>query len=101
MKGLQFHDGFAYSKGKMDEVVRSGLFDKQPTKHTKEITLAKREDVDLIVAIISPFSNGMTSSLSSYRSTSLKSPALKRKKLSLRMVEISRKHCVRSSHPRA
>jgi hypothetical protein len=47
---LQFSDGFAYSKGKMDEAFRSGLFDKQATKSTKEIVLAKREDVDLIVA---------------------------------------------------
>jgi hypothetical protein len=46
----QFNDGFAYSKGKMEEVFRSGLFDRQPTKPTKEITLAKREDVDLIVS---------------------------------------------------
>jgi len=46
---VNFHDGFAYSKGKMEEVFRSGLFDKQPTKATKEIASAKREDVDLIV----------------------------------------------------
>jgi len=46
---VNFNDGFAYSKGKMEEVFRSGLFDRQPTKPTKEITLAKREDVDLIV----------------------------------------------------
>jgi NACalpha-BTF3-like transcription factor len=46
---VNFSDGFAYSKGKMDEVLRSGLLDKQPTKPVKEITLAKREDVDLIV----------------------------------------------------
>ena len=37
----------------MEEVFRSGFFDKQPqpTKPTKEIALAKREDVDLIVFI--------------------------------------------------
>jgi hypothetical protein len=56
----QFHDGFAYSKGKMEEVFRSGLFDKQPTKPMKEIGLAKREDVDLIVTAILTFEYGST-----------------------------------------
>jgi hypothetical protein len=41
----------------MEEVFRSGLFDKQPTKPTKEIALAKREDVDFIVATILSFHN--------------------------------------------
>jgi NACalpha-BTF3-like transcription factor len=47
---VNFSDGFAYSKGRMDEAFRSGIFDKQqPTKSTKETAVAKREDVDLIV----------------------------------------------------
>jgi len=46
---VNFQDGFAYSKGKMEEVFRSGLFDKPPTKSVKETTSAKREDIDLIV----------------------------------------------------
>lgn len=57
---LQFADGFAYSKGKMEEVFRSGFFDKQhqPTKPTKDNVLAKREDVDLIVINILSFLAG-------------------------------------------
>lgn len=36
----------------MEDVFRSGFFDKQPTKSTKETGLAKRDDVDLIVATL-------------------------------------------------
>ena len=43
----------------MEEVFRSGLFDKQPTKPTKETALAKREDIDLIVTTIVVFSCGL------------------------------------------
>jgi hypothetical protein len=92
---LQFHDGFAYSKGKMEEVFRSGLLDKQPTKPTKEIALAKREDVDLIVTTVLSFDNSEAFLLRPYRSTSLKSPELKRKRLSSRAVEILRKRYLR------
>jgi len=43
-----FADGHSYSKSKMEEIFRSGALDKLPSK-PKEISHAKREDVDLIV----------------------------------------------------
>lgn len=52
LKSAQFSDGYAYSKGKMEEAFRNGgLFDKPvaPTKAPKESHIAKKEDVDLIV----------------------------------------------------
>lgn len=45
----------------MDEAFRSGLLDKQSTKPTKETTLAKREDVDIIVATASLYTMTMRS----------------------------------------
>ncbi|KAH8117084.1 hypothetical protein DFH11DRAFT_1579155 [Phellopilus nigrolimitatus] len=46
---VNFADGLAYSKGKLEEAFRSGLFDKPPSKTAKETFNAKKEDVDLIV----------------------------------------------------
>jgi len=47
---MNFGDGFAYSKGKMEEAFRSGgILDKPPTKALKDSVSFKREDVDLIV----------------------------------------------------
>jgi len=43
-----FADGHSYSKGKMEEIFRSGALDKPPSK-PKEVSHAKREDLDLIV----------------------------------------------------
>lgn len=48
----QFGDGFAYSKQRMDEAIRSGLFDKPPPKAAKEVYAVKKEDVDLIVRLV-------------------------------------------------
>ncbi|KZT70079.1 hypothetical protein DAEQUDRAFT_689560 [Daedalea quercina L-15889] len=45
---VNFADGHAYSKGKMEDAFRSGLLDKPITK-PKETTASKREDVDLLV----------------------------------------------------
>ncbi|OBZ65675.1 hypothetical protein A0H81_14286 [Grifola frondosa] len=46
---VNFADGFAYSKGKMEEAFRSGLMDKPSVRPTKETSHAKREDVELLV----------------------------------------------------
>ncbi|KZS90013.1 hypothetical protein SISNIDRAFT_488863 [Sistotremastrum niveocremeum HHB9708] len=46
---MNFQDGMAYSKNKMDEAFRSGVFDK-PLPHKKDPNSWKKEDVDLIVA---------------------------------------------------
>ncbi|KAF8517513.1 hypothetical protein BU17DRAFT_49671 [Hysterangium stoloniferum] len=46
---VNFGDGFAYSKQRMDEAFRSGLFDKPPSKAPKEVHAAKKEDVELIM----------------------------------------------------
>jgi len=43
-----FADGHSYSKGKMEEIFRSGVFDKPPSK-PKEVLHMKRDDLDLIV----------------------------------------------------
>jgi len=47
---VNFADGYAYSKGKLEEAFRSGIFDKPPPKVSKETYNAKKEDVDLIVS---------------------------------------------------
>lgn len=44
----------AYSKNKMDEAFRSGVFDK-PLPHKKDPNSWKKEDVDLIVGLTSVF----------------------------------------------
>ncbi|KAG6336928.1 hypothetical protein ID866_2166 [Astraeus odoratus] len=45
-----FHDGYSYSKNKMDASLRELVpLDRKPTKPVKEPTNAKREDVDVIV----------------------------------------------------
>ncbi|KAH9952167.1 hypothetical protein B0H21DRAFT_716045 [Amylocystis lapponica] len=46
---VNFADGFAYSKGKMEEAFRTGLLDRPVAKVTKESSGAKREDVDLLM----------------------------------------------------
>jgi len=47
---VNFADGLAYSKAKLEDAFRNGLLDK-PVKPPKEITgvSVKRDDVDLIV----------------------------------------------------
>ncbi|KAJ7578497.1 hypothetical protein C8J56DRAFT_349884 [Mycena floridula] len=48
---MNYNDGFAYSKGKMDAALASGVLEK-PVKPTKEITAGpplKKEDIDFIV----------------------------------------------------
>ncbi|KAF8499945.1 hypothetical protein JB92DRAFT_2743220 [Gautieria morchelliformis] len=47
---MNFGDGFAYSKQRMDDAFRnSGIFDKPPPKPAKEVHPVKKDDVDLIV----------------------------------------------------
>ncbi|GBE81859.1 hypothetical protein BKA93DRAFT_743853 [Sparassis latifolia] len=46
---VNFADGCAYSKGKMEEVFRSGFMDKPVAKHAREPGSAKRDDIDLLV----------------------------------------------------
>ncbi|KAF8582308.1 hypothetical protein K439DRAFT_1413452 [Ramaria rubella] len=46
---MNFGDGLAYSKQRMDDAIRSGLFDKPPPKSAKETHAVKKDDVDLIV----------------------------------------------------
>ncbi|THH08312.1 hypothetical protein EW145_g2776 [Phellinidium pouzarii] len=46
---VNFADGLAYSKGKMEEAFRNGLFDKKPSKAPKDSFNAKKEDVELIL----------------------------------------------------
>lgn len=45
---FKFTDGYAYSKGKMEDALRS-VFAKPSTKTTKEVYNGKKDDVDLIV----------------------------------------------------
>jgi len=47
---VNFVDGFAYSKAKLDDAFRNGLLDKpvKPPKETPNISI-KRDDIDLIV----------------------------------------------------
>lgn len=47
---LQFTDGFAYSKQRMEDAFKSGLFDKPPPKAPKEVFTVRKDDVDLIVS---------------------------------------------------
>lgn len=46
---VNYQDGYAYSKGKMEEAFRSGLFEKpaQKSKDTPKVA-CKKEDIDLI-----------------------------------------------------
>ncbi|KAH8106941.1 hypothetical protein BXZ70DRAFT_1003832 [Cristinia sonorae] len=47
---VNFADGYAYSKGKLEEAFRNGILDKPPVKPPKDsVGPVKREDVDLIV----------------------------------------------------
>lgn len=46
---VQFADGMAYSKGKLEEAYKVGGLLEKPYKAAKESTSVKREDVDLIV----------------------------------------------------
>ncbi|KAG9226524.1 hypothetical protein CCMSSC00406_0005809 [Pleurotus cornucopiae] len=49
---MNYADGFAYSKGKMEEAFRpGGILEKPPTKPAKDPNAPpiKREDIDLIV----------------------------------------------------
>ncbi len=48
---LQFADGMAYSKGKLEEAFRPGGILDKPVKQPKETFSIKREDVDLIVRV--------------------------------------------------
>ncbi|KAI0345101.1 hypothetical protein BDW22DRAFT_1426799 [Trametopsis cervina] len=46
---VNFADGLAYSKGKLEEAFRPGGILDKPVKGPKETHAVKREDVDLIV----------------------------------------------------
>ncbi|EPQ57874.1 hypothetical protein GLOTRDRAFT_98692 [Gloeophyllum trabeum ATCC 11539] len=47
---VNYADGYAYSKGKMEEAFRSGLFEKPASKSKDTAKVVhKKEDVDLIV----------------------------------------------------
>ncbi|KAJ3534501.1 hypothetical protein NM688_g7128 [Phlebia brevispora] len=46
---VNFADGMAYSKGKMEEAFRHGGMLEKPYKSAKENVHVKREDVDVIV----------------------------------------------------
>ncbi|KAI0693334.1 hypothetical protein BC835DRAFT_1083590 [Cytidiella melzeri] len=46
---VNFADGLAYSKGKLEEAFRPGGILDKPVKLPKETFSVKREDVDLIV----------------------------------------------------
>ncbi|KAI0759491.1 hypothetical protein BC629DRAFT_1548786 [Irpex lacteus] len=46
---VNFADGMAYSKGKLEEAFRPGGILDKPVKQPKETFSIKREDVDLIV----------------------------------------------------
>ncbi|OSX65518.1 hypothetical protein POSPLADRAFT_1054257 [Postia placenta MAD-698-R-SB12] len=47
---VNFADGFAYSKGKMEEAIRTGFLEKPAPKTAKEsATSVKREHVDLLI----------------------------------------------------
>jgi len=47
---VNFADGFAYSKGKMEDAFRSGILEKSITKPAKAASSsAKQEDIDLLV----------------------------------------------------
>ncbi|PSR77586.1 hypothetical protein PHLCEN_2v7776 [Hermanssonia centrifuga] len=46
---VNFADGLAYSKGKMEEAFRQGGLLDKPYKSSKEASTVKREDMDLIV----------------------------------------------------
>ncbi|PCH37927.1 hypothetical protein WOLCODRAFT_66049 [Wolfiporia cocos MD-104 SS10] len=47
---VNFADGYAYSKGKMEEAFRSGLMDRPAVKPAEKLShKAKQEDVDLLV----------------------------------------------------
>ena len=64
----QFADGWAYSKGKMEEIFRSGVLDLD-AKHTKKETPIpgiKKEDVDVIVRHLPSIPISSTDTLSSF-----------------------------------
>ncbi|KZT27312.1 hypothetical protein NEOLEDRAFT_1176743 [Neolentinus lepideus HHB14362 ss-1] len=47
---VNYQDGYAYSKGKMEEAFRSGLFEKPAQKSKDTLKVAsKKEDIDLIM----------------------------------------------------
>ncbi|GJE87035.1 hypothetical protein PsYK624_031180 [Phanerochaete sordida] len=46
---VQFADGMAYSKGKLEEAYKAGGLLEKPYKAPKETNAVKREDIDLIV----------------------------------------------------
>ncbi|ETW86241.1 hypothetical protein HETIRDRAFT_244339, partial [Heterobasidion irregulare TC 32-1] len=47
---VQFSDGGAYSKAKMEDAYRAVSSDKPQAKPTKALSALKRDDVDLIVS---------------------------------------------------
>lgn len=48
---MQFADGMAYSKGKLEEAYKVGGLLEKPYKAAKEPASVKKEDVDLIVSM--------------------------------------------------
>lgn len=53
---MQFADGWSFNKGKLEAAIFGGdLFTSKPaTKASKDNFVAKKEDVDLIVRVLSP-----------------------------------------------
>ncbi|KAI6109605.1 hypothetical protein F5141DRAFT_1215099 [Pisolithus sp. B1] len=46
---VSFHDGYSYSKARLEASLRELVYDRKPVKPAKEPINAKREDVDIIV----------------------------------------------------
>lgn len=85
---LQFLDGYAYNKKRMEEALTSGAFE-APSKKSKETVSTadvKKEHVELIVCkncFVSPlFRRSFAYFCSLYRFKSSRSPSLKLRKLS-------------------
>ncbi|KAI6132062.1 hypothetical protein EDD16DRAFT_1699893 [Pisolithus croceorrhizus] len=48
---VSFHDGYSYSKARLEASLRELVYDRKPVKPAKEPINAKREDVDIIVSV--------------------------------------------------
>ncbi|KAH7929651.1 hypothetical protein BV22DRAFT_1125568 [Leucogyrophana mollusca] len=44
-----FHDGLSFSKGKLEDALRTVVFDRKAPKSLKDPTVVKREDIDVVV----------------------------------------------------
>ena len=70
---MQFSDGMAYSKGKMEEAFRTGGMLDKPYKPSNKTLHVKREDVDLIVRLTAFAFIRLTDLVRRSRSTSWRS----------------------------